>query len=181
MVGKDPATWAPSFWSWSTSRLCGKANLLATGTDTDSSIWYHSSKRPPGHLVTSWFLQTPSEQFLLTRINTLLLSRVFLVAGSSLSLLHATPFWLVEFLLGNQLIAWWDFPCMLFVIFPLFLSIFILSLSCQFDYYVSQCVPPRVYPIWDSLCFLHLVDYFLSHVREVFNYHLFKYFLRTFL
>ena len=110
-----------------------------------------------------------------------LLGRVFLVAGSSLSLLHATPFWLVEFLLGNQLIAWWDFPCMLFVIFPLFLSIFILSLSCQFDYYVSQCVPPWVFPARDSLHFLDLVDYFLSHVREVFNYHLFKYFLRTFL
>ena len=29
-----------------------------------------------------------------------------------------------------------------------------------------------------TLCFLDLVDYFLSHVREVFNYYLFKYFLR---
>ena len=36
---------------------------------------------------------------------------------------------------------------------------------CQFDYYVSQCIPPWVYPSWDSLCFLDLVDYFLSHVR----------------
>ena len=30
---------------------------------------------------------------------------------------------------------------------------------CQFDYYVSQCVPLWVYPAWDSLCFLDLVDY----------------------
>ena len=32
-----------------------------------------------------------------------------------------------------------------------------------------------------TLCFLDLVDYFLSHVREVFSYYLFKYFLRSFL
>ena len=48
---------------------------------------------------------------------------------------------------------------------------------CQFDYYVSQCVPPGVYSAWDSLCFLDLADYFFSHVREVFSYYLFKYFL----
>ena len=52
---------------------------------------------------------------------------------------------------------------------------------CQFDYYVSWCVPPWAYPSWDSLCFLDLVDYFLSHVWEVFRYYLFKYFLRSFL
>ena len=52
---------------------------------------------------------------------------------------------------------------------------------CQFDYYVSQCALPWVYPAWDSLCFLDLVDYFLSHVWEVFSYYLFKYFLRSFL
>ena len=32
-----------------------------------------------------------------------------------------------------------------------------------------------------SLCFLDLVDYFLSHVREVFSYYLFRYFLGSFL
>ena len=37
-------------------------------------------------------------------------------------------FWLVEFLLRNQLITWWEFPCMLFVIFPLMLLIFYLCL-----------------------------------------------------
>ena len=31
-----------------------------------------------------------------------------------------------------------------------------------------------------TLCFLNLVDYFLSHVREVFSYYLLKYFLRSF-
>ena len=39
----------------------------------------------------------------------------------------------------------------------------ILSLSsfCQLDYYVSWCVSPWVYPVWDSLCLLDLIDYFL--------------------
>ena len=32
-----------------------------------------------------------------------------------------------------------------------------------------------------TLCFRDLVDYFLSHVREVLSYYLFKYFLRSFL
>ena len=60
-----------------------------------------------------------------------MLGRVFLVVGSSLSSLwiyHAIPFWLVEFLLRNQLIAWWTFACMLFVIFPLLLLTFYLCL-----------------------------------------------------
>ena len=52
---------------------------------------------------------------------------------------------------------------------------------CQFGYYVSQCVPPWVYPAQDSLCFLDLVGYFLSHVTEVFSYYFFKYFLRSLL
>ena len=52
---------------------------------------------------------------------------------------------------------------------------------CQFDYYVSHRVPPWVYPVWDSLHFLDLSDCFLSHVREVFSYYLFEYFLRPFL
>ena len=52
---------------------------------------------------------------------------------------------------------------------------------CQFDYYVSLCVPPQVYPAWDSLRFLDLVNYYLAHVWEVFSYYFFKYFLRSFL
>ena len=46
---------------------------------------------------------------------------------------------------------------------------------------MSQCVPPWVYPVWDSLCFLDLDGYFLSHTREVFNCNLLRYFLRPFL
>ena len=38
-----------------------------------------------------------------------------------------------------------------------------------------------VYPVWDSLGFLDLDDYFLSHFREVFNYYHLKYFLMAFL
>ena len=69
---------------------------------------------------------------------------------------------------------------MIFVIFPLLLLIFHLFFNfCQFDYCVSQCIPPWVYPFWDSLDFLDLVDYFLSLVRKVFSYCLFKIFLRS--
>ena len=35
---------------------------------------------------------------------------------------------------------------------------------------MSWCVSPCIYPVWDSLCFLDLINYFLSHIREVFNY-----------
>ena len=52
---------------------------------------------------------------------------------------------------------------------------------CRFAYYVSKCVPPWVYPAWVSLCFLDLLDYFISHVGKVFNYYLFKYFLGSIL
>ena len=52
---------------------------------------------------------------------------------------------------------------------------------CQFGFYVSPCVPPWVYTAWDSLYFLDLADYFLSHVPEVFSSCLFRYFLRSFL
>ena len=46
---------------------------------------------------------------------------------------------------------------------------------------MSCCVSPCIYPTWDSLHFLDLIDYFLSHVGKVFDYHLFKNFLRLFL
>jgi len=67
-----------------------------------------------------------------------LLGRVFLVVGSSFSSLqihHAIPFWLVEFVLRNQLIT-------LYVIyhFPLFLIFYLFNL-CWLDYCISQCVP----------------------------------------
>ena len=34
--------------------------------------------------------------------------------------------------------------------------------------------------LYGTLCFLDLIDYFLSHISEVFNYNLFKYFLSPF-
>ena len=41
---------------------------------------------------------------------------------------------------------------MLFVVFPLLVLTFYLCLNfCQFDYYVSWCIPPWVYPAWDSV------------------------------
>ena len=45
---------------------------------------------------------------------------------------------------------------------------------------MSWGVSPWVYPVWDSLGFLDLADYFLPHFRGVFNYYLFKYFLMAF-
>ena len=46
---------------------------------------------------------------------------------------------------------------------------------------MSWGVSPWVYPVWDSLGFLDLGDYFLPHFREFFNYYLLKYFLMVFL
>ena len=57
---------------------------------------------------------------------------------------------------------WAPFPFFFFFLF--FFLIFVFNF-CQFDYYVSWCNPPWVCPAWDSLYFLDLVDYFLSHVR----------------
>ena len=59
----------------------------------------------------------------------------------------------------------------------------IFSLFLIFDSLINLClgVSLWVYPVWYSLCFLDLIDYFLSHIREVFHYNLFKYFLRPFL
>ena len=46
---------------------------------------------------------------------------------------------------------------------------------------MSWGVLPWVYPVWDSLGFLDLGDYFLTHFREVFSYYLLEYFLIAFL
>ena len=46
---------------------------------------------------------------------------------------------------------------------------------------MSWGVSPWVYPVWESLGFLNLGDYFLPHFREVLNYFLLKYFLMVFL
>ena len=71
---------------------------------------------------------------------------------------------------------------MLFVVFPLLLLMLIFIFNFRpFDYCVSQCVPSWVHPAWNTLFFLDLVDYFLAHVREVFSYYVFRYFLGFFL
>ena len=46
---------------------------------------------------------------------------------------------------------------------------------------MSWGVLPWVYPLWDSLGFLDLCDYFLPHFWEVLNYYLLEYFLMAFL
>ena len=58
----------------------------------------------------------------------------------------------------------------------------ILSLCLVFVSLINMscCVSHWVYPEWDSLCLLDLIDYFLFHVGEIFNYNLFKMFLIPF-
>ena len=46
---------------------------------------------------------------------------------------------------------------------------------------MSWGVSPWIYPVWASLGFLDLGDYFLPHFREVFNYYLLKDFVMVFL
>ena len=73
-------------------------------------------------------------------------------------------------------------PSYVICCFPCCFLYFIFVFNfCQFYNYVSWCVPPWIYPAWVSLCFQDLVDYFLSHIREVFSCYLFKRFLRFFL
>ena len=71
----------------------------------------------------------------------------------------------------------------LYVICHFSLLAFNMLSSCLifvFDYYVPQCVSLWVYPFWGSLHLLDLVNYFLSHVREIFSYYFFQYFLMPF-
>ena len=60
-------------------------------------------------------------------------------------------------------------------------SNFSLSLIFASLIIVSWRVSPWVYSVWHSLRFLGLGGYFLSLVREVFDYNLFTYFLWSFL
>ena len=54
----------------------------------------------------------------------------------------------------------------------------IFSLYLVFVSVISLClwVSLWVSPVWDPLCFHNLSDVFLSQIREVFSYNLFKYF-----
>ena len=47
---------------------------------------------------------------------------------SALWICHPTAFWSPWFLMRSQLLTLWEFPCMLFVIFPLLLSIIFVCL-----------------------------------------------------
>ena len=60
-------------------------------------------------------------------------------------------------------------------------SVNILSLSLIFVSLITICLNVFLlgFTLPRTLCFLDLVDYFLSHVREVLSYYLFKYFLRS--
>ena len=113
------------------------------------------------------------------------MGRVFLVVGfflSSLYIYHGTPFWPTKSVLKSQLITLWGFPCMLFVAFSL-VAFNILSLYLTFVSLINMCLIMFLlgFILYGTLCFLDLDDYFLSQVREVFNFDLFKYFLRAFL
>ena len=89
--------------------------------------------------------------------------------------------WPAEFLLKDQLLNIWGFPCMLFIAFPLLLLRFFVFNLCQFYQNVSWHVSLWVYPVWESLPLLDLIDYFLFHVGKIFNYNFFKNFLISFL
>ena len=58
----------------------------------------------------------------------------------------------------------------------------IFHLYLIFDSLINMCLGMFLlgFILCGTLCFLDLVDYSLSHVREVFNYNLFKYFLSPF-
>ena len=82
-------------------------------------------------------------------------------------------------LIGVPLYVICHFSLVAFNNFSLPLIFVNLITMCLSD--VSFCVSPWVYPAWYSLHFLDLGDYFLSHVREFFDYNLLKYFLGSFL
>ena len=125
-------------------------------------------------LESSWFFYHIWRRILLGRV---------LVVGSFPPLLKTYPaiaFWLVEILLRNQLIPWWEIPCMLFVVFPL-PFFYILYLSLIFANLITMFLGVFLlgFILPGTLCFLDLVDYFFPHVWEVFSYYLFKYFFRS--
>ena len=113
-----------------------------------------------------------------------LLGRVFLVLGSSSSspqIYFPIPFWCVVFLLRDPTVILMRIPLYMICCFSLaVLNIF--SLNLIFVSLISIClaVSPGVYFVWNSLCFLYLSEYFLSHIWEIFSYNLFKYFLCPF-
>ena len=66
------------------------------------------------------------------------------------------------------------FSLLAFKFLSLFLTFVSLITTCLSVFFLEFILPGTV-------CLLYLVDYVLSHVRGVFSYYLFKYFLRSFL
>ena len=106
-----------------------------------------------------------------------------MVVGSSLSSLgiyYAISFWLVEFLLRNNLVSYGISLVCYLPFFSLLLLIFYLSLLV-FVSLITMCLS-----VFLPGFILHgtpalLADYFLSYVQEVFRYYLFKCSLGSFL
>ena len=85
------------------------------------------------------------------------------------------------------------FPLLLFIFFSFFFEISFIyffiqqvnnfSLYLIFECLINMCLDVFLlgFILYGTLRFLDLTDCFLSHNREVFNYNLFKYFLRPFL
>ena len=67
---------------------------------------------------------------------------------------------------------------MLFIVFPLLL----LMMSLFFVSLITMCLDVfhLGFILLGNLSFLDSVDYFLSHIKEVFCYYCFKYFLGSF-
>ena len=117
-------------------------------------------------------------------LNKSFAGKIFFVVGSSLLSLQiycAIWFWLVvsfeqpaDNLMGVTLYV---ITCLSLVAFN------ILSLSLIFVNLFTVCLSVFLlgFILSGTLCFLDLVNYFLSHVRELVSYYLFKYFLRSFL
>ena len=85
------------------------------------------------YLWSLWFLHQSSMKVLQGRVLYILGSPIL---SFWVQIYHAILFRLVELLLKNQLIAFWEFLCMLFVFF--FLVLNILSLSLIFASWISM-------------------------------------------
>ena len=86
-----------------------------------------------------------------------------------------------KFLLKDQLLTLWGFPCVLFVVFPLLLLIFFLCILFLIVWLICVLAWFSLDLSCMGLSVLPGLNYFFSHIREVFNYKLFKYFLSPFL
>lgn len=111
-------------------------------------------------------------------LNETLPNREFLVEVVSLSsilMYLATAFWPIEFLLKNQVITLWWFYCILFVTFTLSLLI-CLSLYLTFVNLIDMCFDMFIlgFFLYATVCASSTIECFLSQIRELFAYNLFK-------